>query len=68
MDSSLVRQPCVSPVQRSPRPANRAASAAYIGPRAPVSREAELDFRERNAFWIDDWARRGSIAAGSLPT
>jgi 4-alpha-glucanotransferase len=42
------------------------AFAAWPGlladPRAPVSREAELDFRERNAFWIDDWARRGSVA------
>jgi 4-alpha-glucanotransferase len=42
------------------------AFAAWPGllenPRAPVSRDAELDFRERNAFWIDDWARRGSIA------
>jgi len=35
------------------------------GPRAPVPREAELDFRERNAYWIDDWGRlgpRGAIA------
>ena len=34
-------------------------------PRAPVPRAAELDFRERNAYWIDDWARlgpRGAIA------
>jgi 4-alpha-glucanotransferase len=42
------------------------AFAAWPGllenPRAPVSRSDELDFRERNAFWIDDWARRGSIA------
>ena len=42
------------------------AFAAWPGllanPRAPVSREAELDFRERNAFWIDEWARRGSVA------
>ncbi len=42
------------------------AFAAWPGllaePRAPVSREAELDFRERNAYWIDDWARRGSVA------
>src|SRR5215216_2240739 len=33
--------------------------------RAPVAREAELDFRERNAYWIEDWARlgpRGAIA------
>jgi 4-alpha-glucanotransferase len=45
------------------------AFAAWPGllaePRAPVPREAELDFRERNAFWIDDWARlgpRGAVA------
>ena len=42
------------------------AFAAWPGlladPRAPVPRDAELDFRERNAFWIDDWAHRGSIA------
>jgi 4-alpha-glucanotransferase len=41
------------------------AFAAWPGlladPRAPVPREAELEFRERNAYWIDDWARRGSI-------
>ena len=45
------------------------AFAAWPGllasPRAPVSRSAELDFRERNAYWIDDWARlgpRGAVA------
>jgi 4-alpha-glucanotransferase len=42
------------------------AFAAWPGlladPRAPVAREAELDFRERHAFWIDEWARRGSVA------
>ena len=42
------------------------AFAAWPGllaePRAPVARAAELDFRDRNAFWIDDWARRGSVA------
>jgi 4-alpha-glucanotransferase len=42
------------------------AFAAWPGlladPRAPVPRAAELDFRDRNAFWIDDWARRGSVA------
>jgi 4-alpha-glucanotransferase len=40
------------------------AFAAWPGllanPRAPVARADELDFRERNAFWIDDW--RGSVA------
>jgi 4-alpha-glucanotransferase len=45
------------------------AFAAWPGllaePRAPVRREDELDFRERNAYWIDDWARlgpRGAVA------
>jgi 4-alpha-glucanotransferase len=42
------------------------AFAAWPGlladPRAAVPKAAELDFRERNAFWIDDWAKRGSIA------
>ena len=27
-----------------------------------MSKAEELDFRERNAFWIDDWTRRGSVA------
>jgi 4-alpha-glucanotransferase len=40
------------------------AFAAWPGllaqPRAPVPRDAELDFRERNAYWIGDW--RGSVA------
>ena len=38
----------------------KSAFAAWPGllaePRAPVSKADELDFRERNAFWIDDWA------------
>jgi 4-alpha-glucanotransferase len=42
------------------------AFAAWPGlladPRAPVKKSDELDFRERNAYWIDDWARRGSVA------
>ena len=42
------------------------AFAAWPGlladPRAPVAKSDEVDFRERNAYWIDDWARRGSIA------
>jgi 4-alpha-glucanotransferase len=42
------------------------AFAAWPGlladPRAPVSKADESDFRERNAFWIDEWAKRGSIA------
>jgi 4-alpha-glucanotransferase len=47
----------------------RSAFAAWPGllaePRAPVSKDAELDFRERNAYWIEDWARlgpRGAVA------
>src|ERR671928_2161462 len=39
----------------------RSAFAAWPGllanPRAPVSKDEELDFRERNAFWIEDWGR-----------
>ena len=42
------------------------AFAAWPGllasPRARVTRSDELDFRARNAYWIDDWARRGSVA------
>jgi 4-alpha-glucanotransferase len=45
---------------RSPYKAT-SAFAAWPGllgePRAPVSKADELDFRERNAFWIDDWER-----------
>jgi 4-alpha-glucanotransferase len=39
----------------------RSAFAAWPGllaePDAPVSKDEELDFREREAFWIGDWAR-----------
>jgi 4-alpha-glucanotransferase len=39
------------------------AFAAWKGllaePEAPVSRSEELDFRERSAYWIGDWARLG---------
>ena len=42
------------------------AFAAWPGllasPGARVTRAEELDFRERNAYWIGDWARRGSVA------
>ena len=44
---------------------SRSAFAAWPGllssaaRRAPVSASELLDFRERNAFWIDDWARFG---------
>src|SRR5215212_6323457 len=45
----------------------KSAFAAWPGllaePRAVVTREQELDFRERNPFWIDDWARFGSTRA-----
>jgi 4-alpha-glucanotransferase len=37
----------------------KSAFAAWPGlladPRAAVPKDAELDFRERNAFWIEDW-------------
>ncbi len=53
---------------RSPYKA-RSAFAAWSGllenPRAPVSKEQELEFRERNAYWIGDWERlvgRGAVA------
>jgi 4-alpha-glucanotransferase len=40
---------------------SRSAFAAWPGflekPRAPVPRERELEFRERNAYWIGDWER-----------
>ena len=43
------------------------AFAAWPGlladPRAPVTRAEELGFRERNAFWVDDWARLGPRGA-----
>jgi 4-alpha-glucanotransferase len=42
---------------------SRSAFASWPGlladPSAPVSKSEELDFRERNAYWIDDWARLG---------
>src|SRR4051795_659601 len=41
----------------------KSAFAAWPGlldePGAPVTKAEELDFRERTAFWIDDWARWG---------
>jgi 4-alpha-glucanotransferase len=53
---------------RSPYKA-ASAFAAWPGllgePGTPVSKDAELDFREREAAWIEDWARfgpRGAIA------
>ncbi len=43
------------------------AFAAWPGlladPRAPVSKAQELDFRERNAYWIEDWIRLGPRGA-----
>jgi 4-alpha-glucanotransferase len=53
---------------RSPYKA-ASAFAAWPGllgePKAPVSKAEELDFREREAAWIEDWARfgpRGAVA------
>jgi 4-alpha-glucanotransferase len=47
----------------------KSAFAAWPGlladPRAPVSKEEELAFREREAYWIEDWAAvagRGAVA------
>ena len=47
----------------------RSAFAAWPGlladPDAPVSREEELAFHDREAFWVEDWARfagRGAVA------
>jgi 4-alpha-glucanotransferase len=52
---------------RSPYKA-RSAFASWPGlladPRARVTKEVELDFRERHAFWIGDWERlagRGAV-------
>jgi 4-alpha-glucanotransferase len=46
---------------------SRSAFAAWPGlladPEAPVSKSEELDFRERNAYWIEDWARLGGRGA-----
>jgi 4-alpha-glucanotransferase len=43
------------------------AFAAWPGllaaPRARVTRADELDFRERNAYWIEDWGRLGPRGA-----
>jgi len=51
---------------RSPYKA-RSAFAAWHGllesPRAAVSKAAELDFRERHAYWIGDWERLGGRGA-----
>jgi 4-alpha-glucanotransferase len=53
---------------RSPYKA-RSAFAAWPGllgsPRAPVSKDELLDFRDRNAWWVLDWERfagRGAVA------
>jgi 4-alpha-glucanotransferase len=47
----------------------RSAFATWPGlladPRAPVAKSEELDFRERSAYWIEDWERlsaRGAVA------
>jgi 4-alpha-glucanotransferase len=40
---------------------SKSAFAAWPGlladPAAPVTKDEELDFREREAFWIEDWAK-----------
>ena len=45
----------------------KSAFAAWPGllgePRAAVTKEQELDFRERNAAWIDDWIAHGGRGA-----
>ena len=45
----------------------KSAFAAWPGllaePSAPVSKAEELDFRERNAAWIEDWIAHGSRGA-----
>jgi hypothetical protein len=60
----------VGPPDRHGSPYKSASAfAAWRGllesPKAPVTREEELDFRQRNAYWIEDWARlgpRGAVA------
>jgi len=44
-----------------------AASPALLAePRARVTKEQELDFRERERYWIEDWARLGGRGAQAL--
>jgi 4-alpha-glucanotransferase len=54
---------------RSPYKA-ASAFAAWRGflesPRAPVSRSEQLDFREREGFWIADWVRFGGSLADQI--
>src|SRR5215218_4562036 len=48
----------------------KSAFAAWPGlladPKAKVTREEELDFRQRNGYWIDDWARAGGSVADQV--
>jgi 4-alpha-glucanotransferase len=48
----------------------KSAFAAWPGllaePGAPVTKAEELDFRERTAFWIDDWAKAGGSIADQV--
>ena len=48
----------------------KSAFAAWPGllaePKARVSKDDELDFRERNAFWIGDWAKAGGSVADQV--
>jgi 4-alpha-glucanotransferase len=41
------------------RSAFAASPALLADPRAPVSRSEEIEFRERNAWWVEDWGRFG---------
>src|SRR3954471_21861103 len=41
-------------------------AGALAGARAKVSKDAELDFRERNAYWIGDWAKAGGSIADQV--
>src|SRR3954471_20035268 len=58
--------PLGPPDQHGSPYASRSAFAAWPGllerPSAPVSRAEALDFRERNADWIEDWLPFGSLA------
>src|SRR5215203_1554127 len=48
----------------------KSAFAAWPGlladPKAKGTREEELDFRQRNGYWIDDWARAGGSVADQV--
>jgi 4-alpha-glucanotransferase len=51
---------------RSPyksRSAFASSPALLADPKAPVTKAEEIDFRDRNAYWIEDWARLGGRGA-----